>query len=253
MKTIGLDIGSSATKAVLLDGENITATYIHPSIPDMAEAAEIVISKVSPTKAPILTTGYGRFLYPGRIGEVTEITALVSGISFIFPDVCFVIDLGGQDSKVARIEGGKLQTFAMNDRCAAGTGRFIEVMCRLLGIEIDKIDQIITDDTPYVEITSTCTVFAETEVVGLLSKKTPRNQILKGILNSIARRISSLAMQIGVKPPVALSGGPMRSLRLCSAVSDALGYPVLVPPDPQIVTAIGAALICQRRIASNHF
>ena len=157
------------------------------------------------------------------------------------------MDIGGQDSKVVRIEGGRVSDFAMNDRCAAGTGRFLEVMARVLGVAQEGLDTLADEPVDPVTLTSTCTVFAESEVVGLLGRGTPPARIVKGLLASIGDRVAGLARQVGVIPPVAGTGGAMRTAALAAALSRSLGSAVRVPEHPQLVTALGAAVLCRQR------
>jgi predicted CoA-substrate-specific enzyme activase len=247
-RSVGLDIGSTATKAALLEGGRVVRTWIGPSMPDMAAAAARAIAEVGADGAPVLTTGYGRQLYSARIADVSEVTALAAGVEHVLPGTVTVVDIGGQDSKAARVGGGRVLDFAMNDRCAAGTGRFLEAMSRVLHIPIEQFDEVAAGAGAPVGITSTCTVFAETEVVGLMARGTPVPAVLKGLFASIADRVAGLARMVGVDAPIAGTGGALRTRALAGALSQALGAPVVVPPDPQTVTAIGAAILCVRRV-----
>lgn len=246
-RAVGLDIGSSATKAALIEDGRVVSLAVLPSMPDMAAAAGRAVVEVGGEGAPVLTTGYGRLLYQGRCGDASEITALAAGIHHVMPDAASVVDIGGQDSKAVRVRSGRVADFAMNDRCAAGTGRFLEAMSRVLGVPLDEMDAFLAGDPEPVPITNTCTVFAETEVVGLLSRKTPAPRVLAGLLASVAGRVAGLARQVGVVSPVAATGGALRSKALASALSAALGLRVVVPDSPQTVTAIGAAILCASR------
>jgi len=246
-RAAGLDIGSSATKAVLLDGDSIARRVVVPSTPDMAAAAARALFEVGAGDCPVLTTGYGRALLAGRIGDVSEITALAVGVEAVLPGTATVIDVGGQDSKAVRVERGRVADFAMNDRCAAGTGRFLEVMSRVLGIPMDAFDAAVAGIEDPVGITSTCAVFAESEVVALLARSLPPARVLAGLLASVSDRIGGLARQVRAVAPVAATGGALRTSSLAEAIGRAIGLPVVVPPDPQLVTALGAALLCRKR------
>jgi predicted CoA-substrate-specific enzyme activase len=246
---VGLDIGSSATKAVLLDHGKVAGFVVTTSMPDMALAALRALGELGAADVPVLTTGYGRALLADRLGDVSEVTALAAGVEAVLPGTVTVIDIGGQDSKAARVAGGRVQDFAMNDRCAAGTGRFLEAMARVLQVPVERFDDVVGTAGGTVGITSTCTVFAETEVVGLLARNTPVDRILRGIFASIADRVAGLARQVGVAAPVAATGGAVRTLALAAALGASLGVPVRVPESPQIVTAIGAAILAERRAA----
>lgn len=244
---VGLDIGSSATKGALVRDGRVVATVIVLSMPDMLAAANEALAALDAGDAPVLTTGYGRALFERRLGQISEITALAAGIGRLHPEARTVVDVGGQDSKVVRIAGGRVADFAMNDRCAAGTGRFLEVMSRVLHVPFDRFDEVAASGVAPLPVTSTCTVFAESEVIGLLSAQAPRAGILKGVMASISVRIAALARQVGLEDPVFATGGAMHSKALVAALSDALGTPVRVPDDPQTVTARGAAWLCATR------
>ncbi len=246
---VGLDIGSTATKAVLLEDGVPVRSIVTSSTPDMGAAALRALAELGAGDAPVMTTGYGRALLPTRLGDVSEVTALAAGVEHVLPGAATVIDIGGQDSKAAKIAGGRVVDFAMNDRCAAGTGRFLEAMSRVLHVPIERFDAEVAGAVESVGITSTCTVFAETEVVGLMARNTPVPRVLKGLFASIADRVSGLARMVGIEAPVAATGGAMRTAALADALSAALGVQVVVPADPQTVTALGAALICSRRSA----
>jgi len=250
IRVAGLDIGSTATKCVLMEDGRVIASVVVPSMPDMRVAAERALRECGAEGVPVLTTGYGRALYEPRLAQVSEITALAAGVGFVAPNAATVVDIGGQDSKVVRVEAGKVVDFAMNDRCAAGTGRFLEVMSRVLHVPFEEFDAVASDDVEPLPVTSTCTVFAESEVVGLLSARHSPARILKGVLVSVCSRVASLGRQVGVKAPVVATGGTMYSQAVVRTLSQALGVPVSVPPHPQMVTATGAALLCARRLES---
>ena len=243
MRILGLDIGSSATKAVVLDesGE-VVESFVIPSTPDMGAAARRAIDMTGHRDA-VITTGYGRMLCEKRDMVVTEITALAAGANQVFNGVNLVVDMGGQDSKAVKVGQGRVLDFVMNDRCAAGTGRFLEVMSRVLGVPLDKFDETVAQADKAYPITSTCTVFAESEVVGLMAKGVPIPEILKGLISGIAQRVTALAGQIGIEEPVVLSGGPMRCKSVAKAFAEELGVPVYLPDPPNTITAMGAAYL----------
>lgn len=247
-RVAGLDIGSTATKCVVLEDGHVVATIVLPSMPDMRLAAEQALRECGANGLPVLTTGYGRSLYEPRLAQVSEITALAAGVGFVAPEAATVVDIGGQDSKVVRVSAGRVLDFAMNDRCAAGTGRFLEVMSRVLHVPFDQFDTVASDEVEPLPVTSTCTVFAESEVVGLVSARHPPARILKGVLASVCSRVASLARQVGLAAPVVATGGTVHSKAVVRALSTALGVAVAVPSSPQLVTAIGAALLCARRL-----
>lgn len=244
----GLDIGSSATKAVLLVDGRVERRVAVPSMPDMAAAAARAIQAIGAEGAPVLATGYGRRLYEDRCGEVSELTALAVGVEAVLPGTATVVDVGGQDSKAARVRGGRVLDFAMNDRCAAGTGAFLEAMSRVLNLPLERLDEALLGAPEPVPVSSTCTVFAQTEVVGLLARGTPVERVVAGLIASVADRVAALARQVGLDPPVAATGGAMRCRALAVALGRAAGVTMVVPEEPQFVTALGAAILCSRRV-----
>lgn len=248
MKFLGLDIGSTATKGILIDEHGrVNKRVIRSSTPNMQAAAGLVNDEIGVGDAFVVTTGYGRELFTKRSDTVSEITALGMGINAVFPGVRTVVDIGGQDSKVAILNNGRVMDFTMNDRCAAGTGRFLEVMSRVLDVPMSDFDGVAASTTEAQHITSTCTVFAESEVVGLLSRNVEIPKILRGLMASIADRVAALAGQLSLAEPVAATGGTMRSRAVVEALSGALGVNVVVVPHPQTVTALGAALVGMKR------
>jgi len=244
---LGLDIGSANTKAVLLADGKVEREVVLPSMPDMAGAARRAVIAVGGLDAPVMTTGYGRHLYAGRCGEVSEVTALAMGIEAVLPKTATVVDIGGQDSKAVRVRAGRVLDFAMNDRCAAGTGRFLEAMSRVLNVPLDRFDEVLAGHPTPVPLSSTCAVFAETEAVGLLAQGVPPEGVLAGLIAAIAGRVAALVLQVGVTPPVAATGGAMRCQALVLAISRAIGAKVEVPRSPLCVTALGAARLCAER------
>lgn len=242
-----MDIGSSATKGLLIEGNRVLKRVIRSSTPNMQAAARTVVQEIGAPDAVVVTTGYGRELFTERADTVSEITALGAGISAVFPRVRTVVDIGGQDSKVVLLDNGRVIDFTMNDRCSAGTGRFLEVMSRILDVPLPDFDRVVASTSEIQSITSTCTVFAESEVVGLMSRNVETPKILRGLMAAIADRVAALAGQVGVEEPVAATGGTMLSQAVVNALSQALGTKVLVAPHPQTITALGAALIGMKR------
>ena len=242
---VGLDIGSLTVKIVALNGEGrrIFAKVV-PSGRSGVQAAKALLAEV-PTQARfVVVTGYGRVCMEDADLEVSEITCHARGAKHLFDDVGTVIDVGGQDSKVLRIgPGGRVVQFAMNDRCAAGTGRFLEVMAHALDVAVADLDDLAARASSPVAISSTCTVFAESEVVGHLASGRRVEDIVAGLLDGIAARVSGLARQVGVQPRVVMTGGVALNRGIVSRLEALLGMPVVAPQECQIVGALGAALI----------
>ena len=258
MSYLGIDIGSLSCDVVLIDdNEIILASAVVPTGARNQEAIKRarreVLERSGMDEASIRgtgSTGYGRERVDGRQDSVTEITCHARGIQKFFPATKVLIDIGGQDSKAIAVTNGKVLDFAMNDKCAAGTGRFLEAMARALEVDIDELGGLDIAATGKQNISSMCTVFAESEVVGLVARGTEVAEIANGINRAIAARTFSLAKRIypGLKAaPVAMSGGVARNSGVVRALTTLLERPIDVPAEPDIVGALGAALIARGR------
>ena len=253
MYVAGIDIGSTSGEALILEGERIVGWSIvdtgYSSRRAAEEALEIALKRSGVTRGQlqrIVATGYGRVSVDFADQQVTEISCYARGAHFLHPQVQTVIDIGGQDSKVVAVgPGGKPLDFAMNDKCAAGTGRFLEVIARVLQLELAEMGDWALRARRTAEISSTCTVFAESEVVTLVADGVAREEIVAGICRSIARRVAAMAARVGVEPPVMFAGGVARNRGVVHALEEALGHPLIVPEEPQIVGVLGAALIAR--------
>jgi len=255
MYTCGIDVGSVSTEVVILcRKDNKIASYVIKSTgSNSKEAAKKAfdnackkdnISKDS-IKA-IVATGYGRINIPFADKNITEISCHARGAISAFPDLKTVIDIGGQDSKVIKIENGNPIDFLMNDKCAAGTGRFLEVMARALEIDIEHFADIFIKTNKKVNITSTCTVFAESEIVSLIGQGVDKNMIIKGLIYSIADRITSMVERVGFEEPVCMTGGVAKNLGVVKALEEKLNTKISIPDEPQITGALGAAYLAQK-------
>jgi len=192
----------------------------------------------------LVATGYGRHLLRERLGTpvITEIKAHALGAQWLFADCRTVIDIGGQDSKVIRLENGRQMNFEMNDRCAAGTGRFLEVMATTLGWTLNEFGAAALKAEAAAAINSMCTVFSESEVISLIAKGVRKEKIALGLHQSIVSRILALAGRVGVVPPVVFCGGVARNPCIRALLEQRLDTRLEVPEEPQIVGALGAAL-----------
>ncbi|MFO7929171.1 MAG: acyl-CoA dehydratase activase [Candidatus Humimicrobiaceae bacterium] len=253
MFTCGIDIGSVSTEAVIFDKENnkVLSYIIMSTGSNSKTAAEKAFSlaceKASLTKSDIsstVATGYGRINVPFADKNITEISCHAKGALFYFPDILTVIDIGGQDSKVIKLDQNSNPIdFLMNDKCAAGTGRFLEVMAKALEIELEDFQKVFISTNGKVEITSTCTVFAESEIVSLIGHGEDKNKIIKGLIYSIANRITSMVERIGLHQPVCMTGGVAKNLGVVKALEEKLDTEISIPTEPQIIGAIGAAIL----------
>lgn len=242
MRVLGLDIGSRTVDAVWLDEGAVTGSAVLDSghEPQRAAAELVARRRVDRTVA----TGYGRHAAAERYGAktITEIGAYALGVSELFPEARSVLDIGGQDTKVILLEGGKVADFEMNDRCAAGTGRFLEVMARALGVDVEDLGAEALASGDAVTVSAMCTVFAESEVIGLLHRGEPRASIARGLHEAVARRTLSALRRVRATPPLVFAGGGARNPALVRLIRDGVEGDVLVAPEPQTVGAFGAAL-----------
>jgi predicted CoA-substrate-specific enzyme activase len=245
----GVDIGSTMTKVVIMDGE-VLASVIGPTGPEHRKLANRVMEEAL-NKANLsfdaitylVATGYGRINVPFADRQITEISCHARGVSHLLPGVKTVIDIGGQDSKAIKLKDGRAVDFVMNDRCAAGTGRFLEVTAEGLGVKLEDMGRLSLEAKNRVEIGSTCTVFAAQEVVAQLAAGAALADIIAGLHEAIASRVIGMARRLKIEREVAVTGGGAKNIGLVRALEAKLGYPVLVPPEPLLTGAIGAALL----------
>jgi len=239
----GVDLGSRTTKVVVLEDGRVIAFRITDTGPDMTARARGLLEGFHPAR--IIATGYGRNLAAADFADavVTEITAHAVGARHLFADCRTVIDVGGQDSKaIALDEHGGFRDFEMNDRCAAGTGRFLEIMARALGFSIESFGAAACEAKEAVAITSTCTVFAESEVISLIAGGADARSIALGIHQTIVERLAAMARRIGARPEVIFAGGVARNPCIARLLGERMGMAIRVPDNPQMVGALGAAL-----------
>ncbi len=193
----------------------------------------------------VIATGYGRINVPFADRQITELTCHARGVASLFPGVRLAIDIGGQDAKALKIKDGKLLDFVMNDRCAAGTGRFLEVLADTLGLKVEDLGDISLKSKKKVPISSTCTVFAQQEVISRLSEGELLEDVVAGLHDAIASRVTKMAKRLRVEPDVVFTGGVARNIGVVKAVKENLGCEVLIPEEPLITGALGAALLGQ--------
>lgn len=252
----GIDIGSLSTETVILNEKGSIIQYNiiltgASAVKASAKCMEETLAKANLSLDEIemvIATGYGRSRCEIADAKVTEITCHGKGASLLFPEARTVIDIGGQDSKAIRIdEKGAVQDFIMNDKCAAGTGRFLEVMARTLEIDLDQMGPLSLEFKLEHKVSSMCTVFAESEVVSLISEGVEVPDIARGIHRAISDRTASLAERVGITPKVIMTGGVAKNIGVVACLEEKLGQKLLLPEEPQIVGAIGAASIALER------
>ncbi len=252
----GCDIGSTTGKVVLIDdNETILGSSVvrssHGPQATADRAMQAALEKAglgSDTPiAYLVSTGYGRTNIKGMNEDISEISCHARGVHHFNPDVRTVIDIGGQDCKVISVsKSGRILDFQMNDKCSAGTGRFLEVMTRVLDCDFDELAQAALKSTHPCMISKQCSVFAESEVISLINNNVPFEDICAGIHDSIARRIHGMVMKVGLEPQVTLTGGCARNAALIKALEGLFKMPLTtLPEDPQIMGAIGAALFAK--------
>lgn len=247
---IGIDIGSTAAKVVVL-GEtgDLVEQFVQPTGWNGKETAEVLRQRLAEYLLPdtrVIATGYGRVCVDYADKTVTEITCHGRGAAALFQGSCTVIDVGGQDTKIITLENGRVRDFLMNDKCAAGTGKFIEVMAMRLGASLEEFFTLAAAGTP-VTISSMCTVFAESEVISYIGTGRKREDIAAGIVHSVAGRVAQLAQRHGIAGDVVLTGGLCDSAYFLSALSEKLGRTVRSVPDARYAGALGAALTAGKR------
>jgi (R)-2-hydroxyacyl-CoA dehydratese activating ATPase len=247
----GVDLGSTMTKIVIIDeeGQTAAATIKHTGAEHRRLANQVMQESLDKAHISlndieyIIATGYGRINVPFADRHFTELTCHARGVSSIFPKVRMAIDIGGQDSKGLQIENGKLVDFVMNDKCAAGTGRFLEVLAGTLGIKVEDLGNLAAKAKNKVTMNSPCTVFIRQEVAGYLSNNVPVEDIVAGICDAVASKVAKMVKKLKLEPDVVFTGGVAKNYGVVKALESNLGCRVLVPEEPLLSGALGAAII----------
>jgi predicted CoA-substrate-specific enzyme activase len=243
VKALGIDIGSRFIKAALVEnGDLIRFTRVETSFNPLEGCQELI--REMPADR-MVATGYGRHLLEvhGDIRAITEIKAFARGARAFFPTCRTVIDIGGQDTKVISLtEDGRVKKFEMNDRCAAGTGKFLEVMAKSLGYSIEEFGANLSGGRRDIQLSSMCTVFAESEVVSLIARGVGREEIAVAIHRAVAARVAAMVKRTAVEEELVFAGGCAHNPLLCKLLGNALGKELSVPSLPEITGALGAAL-----------
>lgn len=255
---LGIDIGSSSSKAVLIDSDQRilgeAALNLGTGSNGIRQVLDEVYAKCGITPEDVLyrvVTGYGRTVYKDADTQITEISCHAKGVAHLYPQARTVVDIGGQDAKVICLnENGGVTDFVMNDKCAAGTGRFLEVMARVLNCGIYELSTLARQSTKGSSISSTCTVFAEAEVISQLSVGSRPEDVARGALVSVVKRVCGQAGRVAVVPQVVMTGGVALIHEVVAILAQELGSPVLIPPNPQTMGALGAALFAREKYTS---
>ena len=251
MFVCGLDIGAATAKAVILDDGRIIASAVLPTGQSVKLATDRVLDEALKKAAPeisgfehVVSTGYGRHSVGIADRAVSEIICHAKGANFLLPSIRTVIDIGGQDSKVISLDGeGNVTNFVMNDKCAAGTGRFVEIMAHVLEVPLEDMGELSLSSEKPCLISSTCTVFAETEIISLRAKGEARENLIAGIHKGIALRTATMGRSIGFSEDVMFTGGVAKNTGVRRNLESDIGAKITVPEEPQIVGALGAALL----------
>ncbi len=249
IEALGIDAGSATVKIVGVDaGKTMVWHLLERSDPRVEDQVERFLERARQVGGdaagmPLVATGYGRGLVHQATRRVTEITCHARGIFAEFGHGGTLVDIGGQDSKVIRLNPeGRVVDFAMNDKCAAGTGSFLESTAGRLGVPLAQMGEIALSVSEEVLISSTCTVFAESEVISLIAHGTPVAAILRGLHRSLVKRIVAMIRAVGLLPPLMLSGGVVRNPAVCRMLEEETGETMVLPHRPQLMGAYGAAL-----------
>lgn len=260
MLSCGIDIGSTTIEAVLLDrgkvlGKVMTASGAFPA-EHARKALDGLLSDLHIDRSAIgriVATGFGRNYFEHSDRAVSEIACHAAGVFSLMPDACTIIEIGGQDSKMMQLdENGRVRDFVMNDRCAAGTGKFIETVARTLIMPVEETGRIGLRAEKACEISSMCAVFAETEIVGLLHQGVSPESVLRGVFNAVSRRILGMSGRIGLKETIVFTGGVARNAGVHKALEEITGRTIRVPAEPQFTGALGAAIIASRELAADN-
>lgn len=259
MITAGIDIGSRTTKVVLLnDSDKVLGQAVRATGGNNRETAETLyhgvldaVGLAAKEVNYILTTGYGRENIPFSNGHATEIICHAKGLHFRAPEVRMILDIGGQDSKAIQIDdNGTVTDFVMNDKCAAGTGRFIEVIANALGVSMEDLGVLSTRSTDTIRVSSMCTVFAESEVVSQVAGGSAVPDIVRGVHDAVAERSVTLLKRLGFTEPIAMTGGVAQNSGVTASLENRLDRKLFIPESPQTIGALGAAVVARTRLTS---
>ena len=248
----GIDIGASTTKVVLFD-RDVFSSHSIPSGGNYREAAKRVITGVLAKAglsfeeiASIVTTGYGASSTPFLGKQVTEISCQGRGINYLAPTVRTIIDLGDQATRVIRVSGaGKPTDFVVSEKCAAGSGRFLQIIAKVLGIGLDDLGPLSLKAKNAVKFSTGCAVFAESETISRIAEGTAKEEILAGVHEAMASKVQSLLERVKLEQDCALTGGGAKNIGLIKSIETKIGIGLLLPPEPQLTAALGAALIAR--------
>ena len=257
MITAGVDVGAATAKTAIISDGKILSYAVIPTGDSVARAAEKVtraaLEQAGLSMADlsfVISTGYGRNGVAFANKTASEIICHAKGVNLLMPSARTVIDIGGQDSKVIGVrENGTVSDFVMNDKCAAGTGRFLEVMAGVLGLDIEEMGPISCTSKEPCPISNTCTIFAETEMVSLRAEGRTREDLVAGIHKAVASRVVVMGKTVGYREQVVFTGGVAKNTGVKNSLEAGIGLPILIPEEPQIMGALGAALLAKAELS----
>jgi predicted CoA-substrate-specific enzyme activase len=263
MLVAGIDVGAATAKAVILGNGGILSYSIKPTGRDVKLTANKVTQEALEKAGLsisiddinyVVSTGYARGSINFANETITEIICHAIGANFVIPTTRFIIDMGGQDSKAIEVDPeGNVTNFIMNDKCAAGTGRFLEVMAQVLEVEsVAEMGPLALQSKKPCSISSTCTVFAETEVVVLRAEGKDRKDLIAGVHKAVAARVAAMATSLTLRPDAVFTGGVAKNIGVKSFLEEEIGMKLHVPDEPQIIGALGAALFAQKKLVKQH-
>lgn len=246
MVSAGIDIGSRTIKVVLVENNEIIYSKVAENTYNIIETCQILLGELS--YDTITATGYGRHLFADHFKSevISEIKAFALGVHHELPNTRTILDIGGQDTKAIAIdERGNIKKFEMNDKCAAGTGRFLEIMAMALRFSLDEFGEKALSTDKHENINSMCAVFAESEIISMLANGADRYEVARGIHYSVIRKSMALIKRVGMQKDIAFAGGGAKSIGLKTLMEELYQQPVFVPKDPQIMGALGCAIHSQ--------
>ena len=255
MFVAGVDIGSRGAKSVIMEDGNILSSSICDTGPESAKTAQLTMDEALKGTGLslkdfnyIVATGYGRVLVPFANANISEISCHARGAHWYFPSVRTILDMGGQDCKAINCdENGRVTNFIMNDKCAGGTGRFLEMIADVLQMPLEEIGSLSLESTQDLTFSTVCAVFAKSEALALLKKGVPKSDILSGLHDAIAVRCRNLLKRVSIEKDFTITGGIAKNVGMVNKVKEKVGLEPLLAPDPQIIGALGAALFARER------
>jgi predicted CoA-substrate-specific enzyme activase len=254
----GIDIGSAFSKAVIMGGNKVIAYQVKPSGGNYRLTAEQVMEEAL-TRAKLslkdidyaLATGYGAASVSFSHEAASDISCLARGVYYLFPTARTAIDIGGQFTRVFKLDDrGRATAFLLSEKCAAGSGRFLQVIARVLQIDLKDIGELSLNSRNRVDFNTGCAVFAESEAVSRIAEGAAKEDILAGVHRALAAKVETMAARLGIEPDCALVGGGAKDIGLVKSIEESLACTLLVPEEPQIVAALGAALIAREKAAT---